>query len=1073
MQLALAPRASARSRASICRRADDGRQLLHALQADVRGDRPPPGVRWSRRSRRRVPSCVAGGRQRPGPLVPRAGPPGRGAARRDPPPPRRRPDARAARRHRDVPGHRDVRAAHPRHVRRRRATLRSDGGTEPAGPPRRPRAAPDQPGPRRARRAARPRLGTDHRVAARRLRRSRRRCAGGSASTTTTSPGSRSGSTGTGIRWGLDAAHRRPFQLDALDANTWRAGLDRLLLGVAMTEDDLPLVGGVLPLDDVDSGDIEPRRARSPSSSIGCGSWSTTGTSPDDAGWADVAHCRRRCADRRAGRATRGSGPSSIACWCDVVEESAAAPGVELGLAELRALLADRLRGRPGRANFRTGPSRSARSCRCARCPTGSSACSASTTARSRATARPTATTSSSGLPQVGDHDVRSEDRQLLLDALLAAGDHLVVTYSGRDERTNAPAAAVGADRRAARRHRRHRARPTMARPATHVLVEHPLQPFDGRNFERQDRVRRVWSFDARRSTAHGPSAGLAALADPRSSTLDCRPLTTRSSSSTTSCGSSSTRPRRSSASGSASASASGRRARRRDPDRARRPRAVGRRRPPARTPARRGADWTTAPTPSGRAACCHRAPRRADPRRGAADVDAIHERRWREVDLTTRRRSVDVRVDSRRGRRVVGTVAGVYGDILVNVDVLPGGRQAPDRGVGAAARARRRSGAAGRTRGHRSDGRAGEGAGVARIPPSTRRRRRRTSARSSTSTAGACASRCRSTATPRRRWLADDGARASGRRPAASTRRTAIRDARLRARRRRAVRPAARRAHRAGRGRARLGGRRADPDRPLRPPAVGRPARVEERVGAVTAPSPFDVCGPLPSGITLLEASAGTGKTFTIAALAARYVAEGTPLDRMLLVTFGRMATGELRARVRERLVTAEAGLHGRRPRRRAERRRRGARAARRRRPPTNWSADTARVAAALADFDAATIATTHGFCQQVLSGIGVAGDVDRDVTFVEDLVRPRRRGRRRPVPPQVLPPGTARRSFPSPWPAQIGRTVVGQPVGRDRPRRLDGPARGDPIPAGRAGARRGRAAQATACGSSPTTTC
>ena len=41
-----------------------------------------------------------------------------------------------------------------------------------------------------------------------------------------------------------------------------------------------------------------------------------------------------------------------------------------------------------------------------------------------------------------------------------------------------------------------------------------------------------------------------------------------------------------------------------------------------------------------------------------------------------------------------------------------------------------------------------------------------------------------------------------------------------------------------------------------------------------------FDVCGPLPTGMTVLEASAGTGKTYTIAALAARYVAEGTPVS-------------------------------------------------------------------------------------------------------------------------------------------------------------------------------------------------
>ena len=38
---------------------------------------------------------------------------------------------------------------------------------------------------------------------------------------------------------------------------------------------------------------------------------------------------------------------------------------------------------------------------------------------------------------RVGDFDRSSEDRQLLLDAVMAAGDHLVVTYAGRDELTN------------------------------------------------------------------------------------------------------------------------------------------------------------------------------------------------------------------------------------------------------------------------------------------------------------------------------------------------------------------------------------------------------------------------------------------------------------------------------------------------------------------------------------------------------------------------------------------------------------------------------------------------------------
>jgi exodeoxyribonuclease V beta subunit len=148
----------------------------------------------------------------------------------------------------------------------------------------------------------------------------------------------------------------------------------------------------------------------------------------------------------------------------------------------------------------------------------------------------------------------------------------------------------------------------------------------------------------------------------------------------------------------------------------------------------------------------------------------------------------------------------------------------------------------------------------------------------------------------------------------------------------------------------------------------------------------PFNVTGRLATGVTVLEASAGTGKTYTIAALAARYVAEGTPLDKLLLVTFTRMATGELRERVRERLVSVEHGLA---------------------RAPAGDTVDGAdevvqlvaqgsenelrlrhrRLVRALADFDAATIATTHGFCQEVLAGLGVAGDVERETTFVEDV--------------------------------------------------------------------------------------
>ncbi|MCW2767754.1 MAG: recB [Nocardioides sp.] len=146
-----------------------------------------------------------------------------------------------------------------------------------------------------------------------------------------------------------------------------------------------------------------------------------------------------------------------------------------------------------------------------------------------------------------------------------------------------------------------------------------------------------------------------------------------------------------------------------------------------------------------------------------------------------------------------------------------------------------------------------------------------------------------------------------------------------------------------------------------------------------------FDLLGDLPSGptTTVLEASAGTGKTFTLAGLVTRYVAEGdATLDEMLLITFGRAASQELRERVRAQLVEAAAALDD-----------------------TTLVGDNqllarlvegsaaelaerrSRLRDALAGFDAATIATTHQFCQLVLRSLGVAGDSDAGVTLVESL--------------------------------------------------------------------------------------
>ena len=56
----------------------------------------------------------------------------------------------------------------------------------------------------------------------------------------------------THIRWGIDSDHRKRLGLPDLDANTWRHGLQRLLLGYAMEGRNRTLFEGILPHDEVE-----------------------------------------------------------------------------------------------------------------------------------------------------------------------------------------------------------------------------------------------------------------------------------------------------------------------------------------------------------------------------------------------------------------------------------------------------------------------------------------------------------------------------------------------------------------------------------------------------------------------------------------------------------------------------------------------------------------------------------------------------------------------------------------------------------------------------------------------------
>ncbi|HEY4332872.1 MAG TPA: UvrD-helicase domain-containing protein, partial [Ilumatobacteraceae bacterium] len=147
-----------------------------------------------------------------------------------------------------------------------------------------------------------------------------------------------------------------------------------------------------------------------------------------------------------------------------------------------------------------------------------------------------------------------------------------------------------------------------------------------------------------------------------------------------------------------------------------------------------------------------------------------------------------------------------------------------------------------------------------------------------------------------------------------------------------------------------------------------------------------FDLADPLPRGRTVLEASAGTGKTYSITALVARYIAEDdVPVDQILVVTFTRAAANELRERTREVLTIAADALDSQIV------------------PEGHqwlapmlggddlFAADTRRfrrqrLLTAINRFDDLTITTIHGFCQATLTQLGLRSGTDLAAVLVDN---------------------------------------------------------------------------------------
>lgn len=287
---------------------------------------------------------------------------------------------------------------------------------------------------------------------------------------------------GSGIRWGLDPQHRSSYGLGDVAQNTWSAGVQRMLLGVAMGEDDEALIGTVIALDGIESSEVELvgnlaeliGRVRDQVRAIAVprplAEWITltrealeslTSTDADDA-W-QLPHVLSRL--------------QSLV--------PPAEPGQPLAAADFRALVAAEFSGRPSRNSFRTGsltictlsPMRSVPHpviCLLGvddgvfprrRLPDGDDL-----VARD---------------PWLGDADPAAEERQLLLDAVLAAQRRLVVVHGGHDPRTGEER-PLSVPLREVLDAIDETVRPIDGdRPMTRRLTtDHGLQPWSARNFQ-------------------------------------------------------------------------------------------------------------------------------------------------------------------------------------------------------------------------------------------------------------------------------------------------------------------------------------------------------------------------------------------------------------------------------------------------------------------------------------------------------------------------------------------------------------------------------------------------------------
>lgn len=300
--------------------------------------------------------------------------------------------------------------------------------------------------------------------------------------------------TESGARWGLDEAHRGEYGLRGLADNTWASALDRLALGVAVAADSEATAAGNAPIDDIGSSEI-----------------ALVGR------FLELLDRVRAAADDVRRPSTEGGAPGRLTAreWTDWLREAvtslgevpredrwqvaqfvselttiaADGEGLPLRINDIIVLLGQRWGPRPSRANFRTGALTV-----CTMVPMRSIPHRVVAVLGLDDGAFPRSPVIDGDdvlarRPIIGQRDRRSEDRQLLLDALMSASDQFVALYSGHDEHTGArrPPAVPLQELISAATRTGHT--PTTSADANGFVLTHPLQAFDARNFGPQSPI--------------------------------------------------------------------------------------------------------------------------------------------------------------------------------------------------------------------------------------------------------------------------------------------------------------------------------------------------------------------------------------------------------------------------------------------------------------------------------------------------------------------------------------------------------------------------------------------------------